>query len=152
MKCKEHEDFMICPADRAVINHEFKTCLLSLYLQAEDASRVCERRLHTVQKEPFLLLHGADIIIFAPVPGRAFFRYQLGNRWKNHNPYASWFRVDKGGCRMPHRHRSIAVAAGNAVGVPLQQPHAATLHLKRPAVESGGRTLGSEDVPRHLLF
>jgi hypothetical protein len=34
---KEHEEFLICPADKAVMNREFKTCLLSLYLQADDA-------------------------------------------------------------------------------------------------------------------
>jgi hypothetical protein len=73
---------MICPADRAVMNHDFKKCLLSSYLQAEDAPRVCERRLHTVPPEPFLLRHGADIVFYTPGPCRAFFRCQLGNRWQ----------------------------------------------------------------------
>jgi hypothetical protein len=35
--CKEHEEFMICPADKAVLNREFKTCLLSLYMQENEA-------------------------------------------------------------------------------------------------------------------
>jgi hypothetical protein len=38
--CKDHDEFLICPADKAVMNREFETCLLSLYLQAEDAHSV----------------------------------------------------------------------------------------------------------------
>jgi hypothetical protein len=80
--CKEHDDFMICPADKTVMNREFKTCLLSLYLQAEDAPRVCERRLHMVPPEPFLLRNGTDIVFYTPEPRRAYFRCKLENRWQ----------------------------------------------------------------------
>jgi hypothetical protein len=73
---------MICPADKAVMNREFKTCFLSLYLQAEDAPRVCERRLHSVPPAPFLLRHGTHIVFYTPEPRRAFFRCKLENRWQ----------------------------------------------------------------------
>jgi hypothetical protein len=80
--CKEHEEFMICHADKAVMNREFKTCLLSLYLQADDAPRICERRLHTVPPAPFLIRHGTEIVFYTPEPRRAFFRCRLQNRWQ----------------------------------------------------------------------
>jgi hypothetical protein len=74
--CKDHDEFLICPADKAVMNREFETCLLSVYLQAEDAHRVCERRLHAVPPAPFLLRHGTEIVFYTPErpavkPGRS---------------------------------------------------------------------------------
>jgi hypothetical protein len=80
--CKEHDDFIICSADKAVMNREFKTCLLSLYLQAEDAPRVCERRLHTVPPAPLLLRNGTDIVFYTTEPRRVFFRCKLENHWQ----------------------------------------------------------------------
>jgi hypothetical protein len=80
--CKEHVDFMICHADKAVMNRELKTCFLSLYLQADDAPRNCERRLHTVPPAPFLIRHGTEILFYTPEPRRAFFLCKLQNRWQ----------------------------------------------------------------------
>jgi hypothetical protein len=80
--CNKYEQFMICPADKTVMNREFKSSFLSLCLKAEDAPRICERRLHTVPPEPFLLRYGTDIVFYTPEPCRAFFRCKLENRWQ----------------------------------------------------------------------
>jgi hypothetical protein len=80
--CKEHEEFLICPADKAVLNREYKTCLLSLYLQANEAPRLCERRLHAVPPAPFLIRHGSEIVIYTT-------RYRGYS--KNHARYNSYW-------------------------------------------------------------
>jgi hypothetical protein len=71
---------MICPA--AVLNREFKTYLLSLYLQADEAPRICERLLHTVPPAPFLIRLGTEIVFYTPEPRRVFFRCKEQNRWQ----------------------------------------------------------------------
>jgi hypothetical protein len=72
---------MICPADRAEMNHESKTCPLSLYLQAKDAHRVCESRLHTVPPEPLLLRHGAGVVFTHQYRAQSFsdVNWEIGN-------------------------------------------------------------------------
>jgi hypothetical protein len=80
--CKEHDEFMICPADKAVMYREFKACLLSLYLQAKEAPQLCERRMHAVPPAPFLIRHGSEIVFYTPEPYRVFFRCKRQNRWQ----------------------------------------------------------------------
>jgi hypothetical protein len=77
---REHTDFMICPADHSVLNYDHKTCLLSLYLQLERATRICERHLHTNAPEPFLLQQGSTVVFFTATASWTFFRCKQGGR------------------------------------------------------------------------
>jgi hypothetical protein len=71
---------IICPADHSVLNYDHKTCLLSLYLQLEDATKNCGRRLHTTAPEPFLFRQGSTVVFYTAVASRTFFLCKQGGR------------------------------------------------------------------------
>ena len=81
LKCRG-EGIVICPTNQAVYSTEVDSCSLSLYLQREDARKMCKRTVISRQEPPRPERHGSLVLYYLAAPELMHLQCQHNRSWQ----------------------------------------------------------------------